>query len=144
MAQAVEDEAVRRKAIAVAHWHLEALARRAEVIRAFREIKDISRALEGFWIVLESCLAYLEGRTLTQKDLVARATGTVSPATISRTIQDIVDEGWIATEPAADARVQRLVPTEQAIQYYMSRVEEAWSVFYEIGQQATRLDNRKL
>jgi DNA-binding MarR family transcriptional regulator len=125
------------KAIAIGRWHQEALTRRGAVIRQFRGLHEIARALEGFWIVLEACLAHLEGRSLTQKDLAARATGTASPATISRAIQDIEAEGWIVTRASdTDTRVQVIELTPVALEFYLSRVEDAWTAFWSIAATA--------
>jgi|GEM_PF-2038506 len=127
------------KAIAIGRWHQEALARRGAVIREFRELREIPRALEGFWIVLEACLAHFENRVITQKDLAALATGTASPATISRTIQDIEADGWIVTRPSAtDARVRIVDITPRAKAYYLSRVEASWQAFWSIAETALR------
>ena len=125
------------KAIAIGQWHREALARRGAVIREFRQLRDIPRALEGFWIVMEASLAHFEGRVITQKDIAALATGTVSPATISRTIQDIEDEGWIVTRPSAtDARVRIIEITPRTKEYYLSKVEASWDAFWSIAETA--------
>ncbi len=128
------------KAIAIGRWHQEALIRRGVIIRQFRGLHEIPRALEGFWIVLEACLAHLEGRSLTQKDLAARATGTASPATISRAVQDIEEEGWITTRASnTDTRVQVIELTPMALEFYLSRVEDAWTAFWSIAATALQV-----
>lgn len=128
---------LKAKAIAVGHWHREALERRAVVIREFRQLRDMPRALEGFWIVTEACLAHFEERVITQKDLAALATGTVSPATISRAIQDIEGKGWIVTRPSGtDARVRIIEITPRAKDYYLSKVDASWDAFWSIAETA--------
>ena len=128
---------LKAKAIAIGRWHQAAMARRGAVIREFRELREIPRALEGFWIVVEACLAHFEDRVITQKDLAALATGTASPATISRTIQDIEAEGWIVTRPSeTDARVRIVDITPRAKEYYLSRVEASWQTFWSIAETA--------
>ena len=128
---------LKAKAIAIGHWHREALARRAAVIREFRTLRDIPRALEGFWIVMEACLAHFEDRVMTQKDLAALATGTASPATISRAIQDIEGQGWIVTRPSnTDARVRIIEITPRAKEYYLSKVDASWDAFWSIAETA--------
>ena len=128
---------LRAKAIAIGHWHREALSRRAAIVREFRQLRDVPRALEGFWIVMEACLAHLEGEIVTQKDLAALATGTASPATISRAIQDMEDKGWIVTRPSGtDARVRIIEVTPRALEYYMSKVEASWDAFWSIAETA--------
>ena len=128
---------LRAKAIAIGHWHREALSRRAAVIREFRQLRDVPRALEGFWIVMEACLAHFEGQIVTQKDLAALATGTASPATVSRAIQDMEDEGWIVTRPSdTDARVRIVEVTPRAMEYYLSKVEASWDAFWSIAETA--------
>jgi hypothetical protein len=125
------------KAIAIGRWHQEALLRRGAVIREFRDLKEIPRALEGFWIVMEASLAHFEGRVMTQKDIAARATGTASPATISRAIQDVEDEGWIVTKPSrSDARVRTIEITAKTKEYYLSKVESSWQAFWSIAENA--------
>jgi hypothetical protein len=125
------------RAIAVGHWHREALLRRSAVIRELRQLRDIRRAQEGFWILMEACLAHFEGRIVTQKDLAALATGTASPATISRAIQDIEDEGWIVTRPSStDARVRIIEITPRAREYYLSKVDASWDTFWSIAETA--------
>ncbi len=128
---------LKAKAIAIGRWHQQALVRRAAIIREFRQLHEVPRALEGFWIVIEASLAHFEGRTLTQKDLAARATGTASAATISRAIQDIEREGWIVTRVSdTDARVRLIELTPRAEQYYLSRVEASWQAFWSIAETA--------
>ncbi len=128
---------LRAKAIAIGHWHREALSRRAAIVREFRQLRDVPRALEGFWIVMEACLAHLEGEIVTQKDLAALATGTASPATISRAVQDMEDKGWIVTRPSGtDARVRIIEVTPRALEYYMSKVEASWDAFWSIAETA--------
>lgn len=56
------------KAIAIGRWHHEALARRGAVIREFRALREIPRAMEGFWIIMEAGLAHFEGRVTTKKE----------------------------------------------------------------------------
>ncbi|MEI7713145.1 MAG: MarR family winged helix-turn-helix transcriptional regulator [Rhodospirillales bacterium] len=125
------------KAIAIGRWHREAQARRAAIIGELREQREIPRAQEAFWIVAEACLAHFEGRVMTQKDLAARATGTVSPATISRAIQDSEVEGWIVVKPSLlDARVRIVEATPKAMDYYRSKIEPAWQAFWSIAEAA--------
>jgi hypothetical protein len=47
---------LKAKAIAIGHWHPEAMECHASVIREFRSLRDVPRPLEGFWIVTEACL----------------------------------------------------------------------------------------
>jgi hypothetical protein len=83
---------------------------------------------------MEACLASFEGKIVTQKDLAALATGTVSPATISRVVQDMEDEGWIATRPSdTDARVPIVEVTPRASEYYLSKVYASWAAFWSIA-----------
>lgn len=134
---------LKAKAIAVGQWHREALARRGSIIREFRSLRDIPRALEGFWIVLEAAMAHFEERTITQKDLAAMATGTASPATISRAIQDMETEGWIVTRPSeTDARVRIVEITPRATEYYLARVEAAWEAFWSITETALNAEDK--
>ena len=125
------------KALALGRFHLRALARQWDIIRVVRGRRDIRRALEGFWIVLEALVAHFEARTLTQKDLTARAEGTSSAATISRAIGDIEQEGWIRTIPTpGDHRVRTIQVTEQALGLYLMRVDSGWDDFWSIAEAA--------
>jgi hypothetical protein len=83
------------KAIAARRWYQYAMLRQAASLREFRENHDSARTSEGYWIVIETCLAHLEGRTLTQKDLAARASGAASAATVSRAIQGLDERGFL-------------------------------------------------
>ena len=128
---------MKAKAIAIGHWHRESMARRAAVIHEFRQMRNTPRAQEGLWIVMEVCLAHFEDRVMTQKDLAALATGTVSPATISRAIQDVEEQGWIVTRPSdTDARVRIVEATPRAMAYYLSKVDASWDAFWLIAETA--------
>ena len=130
---------LKAKAIAIGRWHQEALSRRGAVIRAVPELRDMPRSAEGFWIVIEACLARFEDRVLTQKDLAARANGTASPATVSRAIQDTEAGGWIVTRVSkTDGRVRIVDVTPRAEAFYLSRVEAAWQAFWSIAETALR------
>ena len=125
------------KARALGRIHLRALARQWDIIRMFRGRRDIRRALEGFWIAQEALVAHFEARTLTQKDLTALAEGTASAATISRAIADIEQEGWIRTVPTpGDHRVRTIQVTEQALGFYLKRVDPGWDDFWSIIEAA--------
>ena len=125
------------KALALARFHLAAFARRGAVIRQFRTLREIFRSLEAFWIIQEAILAHFEKRTLTQKDLTARATGTSSAATMSRSIRDVAREGWIVIETdKSDTRVRTIHATSRALEYYLSRVDDGWDEFWSIAEAA--------
>jgi DNA-binding MarR family transcriptional regulator len=127
------------KAIAAAQWHQCAILRQAASVREYRPRHDSARAHEGYWIVLEACLAHLEGRTLTQKDLTAQASGTASAATVSRTIQGLEVRGILNVRVCeADARVRIIEPSARALDIFMSRVESSWQAFWSIAERALR------
>jgi hypothetical protein len=125
------------KAIAVARWHQCAILRQAASVRDYRERHDSARTQEGYWIVLEACLAHMEGRTLTQKELTAQASGTASAATVSRTIQGLDERGFLNVRVCeADARVRIVEPSARALDIFMSRAESSWQAFWSIAEGA--------
>ena len=125
------------RARAVGRFHLLALERRSAIIREHRALADIARALEGFWIVTEACVAHLAGEVPSQQALAARAAGTVSPATISRAIADGEQQGWLTTHTDPnDARVRLVRPTAKALDYYLMRVSGGWDEIMGIFEEA--------
>ena len=115
------------------------MLRNSANIRAFQEGPDNGRAQESYWIVIEACLAHLEGRTLTQKDLAAQATGTASPATISRAISTLEERGFIVVRVyESDARVRIIEPSAKALDMFMSLAEGSWQAFWSIAESAPR------
>jgi hypothetical protein len=127
------------KAIAAGRWHRCAMLRQAAAVRAFRVGPANGRSQESYWIVIEACLAHLEGRTLTQKDLAAQATGTASAATISRAISTLEERDFIVVRVfETDARVRIIEPSAKALGIFMSRAEAAWQAFWSIAEAAMR------
>ena len=127
------------KAIAAGRWHRCAMLRNSASVRAIKESADSTRSQESHWIVIEACLARLEGRTLTQKDLVAQATGTASPATISRAISTLDERGLIVIRVCeTDARVRIVEPSAKALDTFMARAEGSWQAFWSIAEAALR------
>lgn len=127
------------KEIAAGQWHRVAILRQSASIKEFRNTPDHARATEAYWIVVEACLAHLEGRILTQKDLAAVARGTASAATISRAVQDLDERGFVVIRVSeADARVRIIEPSVRALELYMSRAESSWQASWSIGEAALR------
>jgi hypothetical protein len=128
---------LRAKAIAAGRWHQCAMLRRAAAVKEYRRRDDNTRSQEAYWIVIEACLAHLEGRTLTQKGLTAQAIGTMSTATVSRAIQTLEERGFVVTRVCeTDARVRIIEPSQHALEIYMSRVEGSWQAFWSIAEAA--------
>ncbi len=125
------------KAIAAGRWQRTAILRRAATVKKFRKRQDSARMPEGYWVVLEACLAQLEGRILTQKDLVALASGTASAATISRSLKTFEESGFIIIRVSeTDARVRIIKPSAESMDIYMSLAEAAWQAFWSVAETA--------
>ncbi|MFN6956584.1 MAG: hypothetical protein ACK4PG_17485 [Acetobacteraceae bacterium] len=93
--------------------HLEGVRRHAAAIRAADPKGLTKRPDEACWCCAAVALGALRGRRVTHKDLVAMAEGRLSPATLSRAVQDAVLLGLMRQEEVAgNRRVKRLILTE--------------------------------
>lgn len=93
--------------------HLDGVRRHAEAIRAADPKGLTKRPDEARWCCAAVALGALRGRRVTHKDLVAMAEGRLSPATLSRAVQDAVLLGLMRQEEVAgNRRVKRLLLTE--------------------------------
>jgi hypothetical protein len=85
------------------HLQLTAFDRFIRILIAARGQADFVRGHEAFWVVVETILAAVEGRVLTQKELTARAAGLYSAPTLSRVVQDAATRGWIVSRAGPQA-----------------------------------------
>lgn len=93
--------------------HLEGVRRHAAAIRAADPQGLTKRPDEACWCCAAVALGALRGQRVTHKDLVAMAEGRLSPATLSRAVQDAVSLGLLRQEElAGNRRVKRLILTE--------------------------------
>lgn len=93
--------------------HLEGVRRYAAAIRTADPGGRIKRPDEACWCCAAVALGALRGRRVTHKDLVALAEGRVSPATLSRAVQDAVTLGLLRQEALPEnRRMKRLILTE--------------------------------
>jgi hypothetical protein len=93
--------------------HLEGVRRHAAAIRAADPKGLTKRPDEACWCCAAVALGALRGQRVTHKDLVAMAQGRLSPATLSRAVQDAVVLGLMRQEEVpGNRRVKRLTLTE--------------------------------
>ena len=93
--------------------HLEGVRRHGAAIRAADPKGLTKRPDEACWCCAAVALGALRGRRVTHKDLVAMAEGRLSPATLSRAVQDAVVLGLLRQEEVAgNRRMKRLILTE--------------------------------
>lgn len=93
--------------------HLGGVRHHAAAIRATDPRRLAKRPDEACWCCAAVALGALRGQRVTHKDLVALAEGRLSPATLSRAVQDAVVLGLLRQEEvAANRRVKRLTLTE--------------------------------
>jgi DNA-binding MarR family transcriptional regulator len=79
---------------------------------------------------METVLAHLCGRRMTQKLLAAEARGLISGPTLSRALADMEARDLIRCMPAPeDARVKLLLPTERALSILFTRADESYAEF---------------
>lgn len=108
--------------------HLEGVRRHAEAIRA-ADPKGLSkRPDEACWCCAAVALGALRGQRVTHKDLVAMAERRLSPATLSRAVQDAVLLGLLRQEEVAgNRRVKRLVLTDAGWRMLSDGAEAAFA-----------------
>lgn len=131
---------VEAKALATGRLQLTTFERAIRIILRGRAPGDFARAYEGFWVIVETIVAALEGSLLTQKDLTIRARGLTSAATISRVIGELQAHQWVTIEALpTDSRVRVLAPSALALQAFLAvpRVEQAWRACTSIFLQAS-------
>ena len=123
------------KTLVLCHLHQKAFERFVAIVLVHRQPGEFTRVYEIFWMFLETIVAALDGKPMTQKDLVANASGLYSDATISRVVQEGVDKGWIVATPAVfDARVRQLTPTDKVLAdfYREEKVARSWRDYMSI------------
>jgi hypothetical protein len=98
---------------ALLELHLEGVRRHAAAIRAADPNGRSKRPDEACWCCAAVARGALRGQRITHKDLVAMAEGRLSPATLSRAVQDAVVLGLMRQEELpGNRRVKRLILTE--------------------------------
>ena len=103
----------RRRAEAVFALQLAAVARLGRMIRGADPKGRSKRPDETAWCCAAVAQGALGGRRVTHKDLVAMAEGRLSPATLSRAVQDAVTLGLLRQQQEdGNRRVKRLLLTE--------------------------------
>ncbi|MCX7684741.1 MAG: hypothetical protein N2Z67_05625 [Acetobacteraceae bacterium] len=108
--------------------HLSATRRFAAAIRAADPARRAKRPDEACWCCAAVALGTLRHRRITHKDLVAMAAGRLSPATLSRAVQDAVMLGLLRQEQlAGNRRMKRLALTEAGWRLLVAGAEEAWA-----------------
>lgn len=120
----------RSKALAVGRFHRDVLRRRLEAIRVLCGAAQGARALEMFWIVQSAVVAALDDEDVSQKQLAARVAGSISVSTISRTVQDAEQLGWVQTRPSArDQRIRMIAPSDRATAFFLdpARLAAEWA-----------------
>jgi hypothetical protein len=133
------DSARRARAEAIAAMHLATIRRQFAIIRRLGGDDPGPRAREGFWCVVETVLAHLCGRRMTQKLLAAEVRGLISGPTLSRALADMEARDLIRCMPAPeDARVKLLLPTERALSILFTRADESYAEFAGIIAAAER------
>ena len=108
--------------------HLEGVRRHAEAIRA-ADPKGLSkRSDEACWCCAAVALGALRGQRVTHKDLVTMAERRLSPATLSRAVQDAVLLGLLRQEEVAgNRRVKRLALTDAGWRMLSDGAEAAFA-----------------
>ena len=108
--------------------HLSAIRRFAAAIRAADPSRRAKRPDEACWCCAAVGLGTLRERRVTHKDLVALAAGRLSPATLSRAVQDAVLLGLLRQEQLpGNRRVKRLVLTDAGWRLLAAGAEEAFA-----------------
>ena len=108
--------------------HLEGVRRHAAAIRAADPDARTKRPDEACWCCAAVALGALRGQRVTHKDLVAMAEGRLSPATLSRAVQDAVSLGLLRqAELAGNRRVKRLILTEAGWQMLSEGADTAFA-----------------
>jgi hypothetical protein len=117
--------------------HLAAIRRFAAAIRAADPSRRAKRPDEACWCCAAVGLGALRQRRVTHKDLVALAAGRLSPATLSRAVQDAVLLGLLRQEPlAGNRRVKRLLLTDAGWRLLAAGAEEAFAAARETIRRA--------
>lgn len=108
--------------------HLEGVRRHAAAIRAADPTGLTKRPDEACWCCAAVTLGALRGQRVTHKDLVAMAEGRMSPATLSRAVQDAVALGLLRQEEVpGNRRVKRLILTEAGWRMLSEGVDGAFA-----------------
>jgi len=114
---------------ALLELHLEGVRRHAAAIRAADPAGLSKRPDEVCWCCAAVALGALRGQRVTHKDLVAMAAGRLSPATLSRGVQDAVALGLLRqAELSGNRRVKRLLLTEAGWRMLSDGAEAAFAV----------------
>jgi hypothetical protein len=97
------------------------------------------RSREVTWCVAEALNAAFNGRRLTHKDLVALASGVISPATLTRALDRAVFRGLVTRHPAPDdARVVLIEPTASAVDHLLRHTADGYAELAAVALEAER------
>jgi DNA-binding HxlR family transcriptional regulator len=124
---------------AAALGEMYALAQRRSMV-AIRVVGQPSvRSREVTWCVAEALNAAFNGRRLTHKDLVALASGVISPATLTRALDRAEHRGLVTRRTAPeDARVVLIEPTEVAVDHLLRHAEDGYAELAAVALEAER------
>jgi DNA-binding transcriptional ArsR family regulator len=124
---------------AAALGEMYALAQRRSMV-AIRVVGQPSvRSREVTWCVAEALNAAFNGRRLTHKDLVALASGVISPATLTRALDRAEHRGLVTRRTAReDGRVVLIEPTAAAVGHLLRHAEEGYAELAAVALEAER------
>jgi DNA-binding HxlR family transcriptional regulator len=124
---------------AAALGEMYALAQRRSMV-AIRVVgQPTVRSREVTWCVAEALSAAFNGQRLTHKDLVALASGVISPATLTRALDRAEFRGLVTrrTDPN-DARVVLIEPTPVAVDHLLRHAADGYAELAAVALEAER------
>lgn len=120
--------ALRAAVEALCALHLSLTRHFAVLLRDADPARRAKRPDEAAWCCAAVGLAALRGRGISHKDLVEMAAGRLSPATLSRAVQDAVALGLMRQEPLpGNRRIKRLLLTDAGWRLLAAGAPEAFA-----------------